>query len=76
MTAAMTELGYVTYGNADTETAIATVLELDPEHAFLVRRTRVTFRTATGELRDRDVDFLGAALCHAVLDLLGQAVAS
>lgn len=69
----MIELGYVTYGKGDNETAIVTMLEIDPEHAYLVRRQRVTFRVATGALEGHDIDFLSAGLCHTVLEMLGEA---
>lgn len=68
----MTESGYVTYGSADHETAIATVLEVDAKHPFLVRRTQVTFRTATGELCDHEIDWLSAGLCREVLAMLNR----
>ena len=69
---AMTELGYTTYGHGDPDTALVTMLEIDPQHDYLVRRQRVTFRVATGELCDHDIDFMSAGLCLTVLEMLGR----
>lgn len=69
----MTELGYVTYGEGDSETAIVTVLEVDPETRYLVRRRQVTFGVATGALENDTIDFMSAGLCRTVLEMLAEA---